>query len=219
MTRVNERIRAPKVRVVYEDQQLGVMNTQEAVAKAKSVGLDLVEVAANAKPPVARVCDYGKYKYEQAKLKKKSPKTVSRIKEIKLRVGTDSHDQLIKIVRVLGSPTQADITAMLQDSQATGTPIPTVPNISPCPIKLYLPMRSPSDILELLTKMLVYNPTKRVTAIEAITTSACFRNLPNLVKNSKLPNNRSFPALFDFNSNEEVRFYLHSVTCYFELIK
>ena len=99
MTRVNERIRAPKVRVVYEDQQLGVMNTQEAVAKAKSVGLDLVEVAANAKPPVARVCDYGKYKYEQAKLKKKSPKTVSRIKEIKLRVGTDSHDYNIKLAR------------------------------------------------------------------------------------------------------------------------
>ncbi|MCP5534911.1 MAG: translation initiation factor IF-3 [Akkermansiaceae bacterium] len=99
MTRVNERIRAPKVRVVYEDQQLGVMNTREAVEKAKSVGLDLVEVAANASPPVCRVCDYGKYKYEQAKLKKKSPKTVNRIKEIKLRVGTDKHDYNIKLAR------------------------------------------------------------------------------------------------------------------------
>ncbi len=99
MTRVNERIRAPKVRVVYEDQQLGVMNTREAVEKAKGVGMDLVEIAPNAKPPVCRVCDYGKYKYEQAKLKKKSPKTVSKIKEIKLRVGTDTHDYNIKLAR------------------------------------------------------------------------------------------------------------------------
>ena len=99
MTRVNERIRAPKVRVVYEEQQLGLMNTREAVEKAKAVGMDLVEVAPNAKPPVCRVCNYGKYKYEQAKLKKKSPKTVNRIKEIKLRVGTDTHDYNIKLAR------------------------------------------------------------------------------------------------------------------------
>jgi translation initiation factor IF-3 len=99
MTRVNDRIRAVKVRVVYEDQQLGVMNTREAVDKAKAVGMDLVEVAPNAKPPVCRVCNYGKYKYEQAKLKKKSPKTVNRIKEIKLRVGTDTHDYNIKLAR------------------------------------------------------------------------------------------------------------------------
>ncbi len=99
MTRVNDRIRAPKVRVVYEDQQLGVMNTREAIAKAKGVGMDLVEVAPNAKPPVCRVCNYGKYKYEQAKLKKKSPKTTHKIKEIKLRVGTDTHDYNIKLAR------------------------------------------------------------------------------------------------------------------------
>ena len=99
MTRVNERIRAPKVRVVYEDQQLGVMSSREAVDKAKAVGMDLVEVAPNANPPVCRVCNYGKYKYEQAKLKKKSPKTVNKIKEIKLRVGTDTHDYNIKLAR------------------------------------------------------------------------------------------------------------------------
>lgn len=99
MTRVNERIRAPKVRVVYEDQQLGVMSSQEAVSKAKSVGMDLVEVAPNAKPPVCRVCDYGKYKYEQSKLKKKKAKAVTRVKEIKLRVGTDTHDYNIKMAR------------------------------------------------------------------------------------------------------------------------
>ena len=99
LTRVNDRIRAPKVRVVYEDQQLGVMSSREAVDKAKAVGMDLVEVAPNANPPVCRVCNYGKYKYEQAKLKKKSPKTVNKIKEIKLRVGTDTHDYNIKLAR------------------------------------------------------------------------------------------------------------------------
>ncbi|MGB1873388.1 MAG: translation initiation factor IF-3 [Akkermansiaceae bacterium] len=99
MTRVNERIRAPKVRVVYEDQQLGVMSSREAVEKAKAVGMDLVEVAPNASPPVCRVCDYGKYKYEQSKLKKNKAKSVTRIKEIKLRVGTDKHDYNIKMAR------------------------------------------------------------------------------------------------------------------------
>lgn len=99
MTRVNERIRAPKVRVVYEDQQLGVMSSREAVEKAKAAGLDLVEVAPNAKPPVCRVCNYGKYKYEQSKLKKNKAKTSLRTKEIKLRVGTDTHDYNIKMAR------------------------------------------------------------------------------------------------------------------------
>ncbi|MFK7911622.1 MAG: translation initiation factor IF-3 [Akkermansiaceae bacterium] len=99
LTRVNDFIRAPKVRVVYEDQQLGVMSAREAIDKAKSVGLDLVEVAPNAKPPVCRVCDYGKYKYEQSKLKKKKAKTVTRVKEIKLRVGTETNDYNIKMAR------------------------------------------------------------------------------------------------------------------------
>jgi translation initiation factor IF-3 len=99
MTRVNDRIRAPKVRVVYEEHQLGVMSAREAVDKAKSVGLDLVEVAPNAKPPVCRVCDYGKYKYEQSKLKKNNLKMTLRTKEIKLRVGTDTHDYNIKLAR------------------------------------------------------------------------------------------------------------------------
>lgn len=99
MTRVNERIRAPKVRVVYEDQQLGVMSSRVAVEKAKAIGMDLVEVAPNANPPVCRVCDYGKYKYEQSKLKKKTPKAVSKIKEVKFRVVTDTHDYNIKLAR------------------------------------------------------------------------------------------------------------------------
>ncbi|MGC6464428.1 MAG: translation initiation factor IF-3 [Akkermansiaceae bacterium] len=102
MTRVNDRIRAPKVRVVYgEGQQLGVMSTREAVEKAKSVGLDLVEIAANADPPVCRIVDYGKYKYEQSKLKKTSKsKGPFKMKEVKFRVRTEEHDYNIKCARI-----------------------------------------------------------------------------------------------------------------------
>lgn len=102
MTRVNDRIRAPKIRVVYgEDaQQLGVMTTREAIEKAKSVGLDLVEIAANADPPVCRIVDYGKYKYEQSKLKKTSKsKGPVKMKEVKFRVRTEEHDYNIKCAR------------------------------------------------------------------------------------------------------------------------
>ena len=102
MTRVNERIRAPKVRVVSADgAQLGVMNTREAVEKAKSIGLDLVEVAGNADPPVCRVVDYGKWKYEQSKLKKSNKsKSSTRMKEVKFRVRTEEHDYNVKMGRL-----------------------------------------------------------------------------------------------------------------------
>ena len=100
MTRVNERIRAPRVRVVTgKGEQLGVMDTREAVQKAKSIGLDLVEVAPKADPPVCRVVDYGKWKYEQSKLKKGKPKSVTRLKEVKFRVRTEEHDYNIKLGR------------------------------------------------------------------------------------------------------------------------
>lgn len=99
---MNDKIRAPKVRVVYgEGQQLGVMSTREAVEKAKSVGLDLVEIAANADPPVCRIVDYGKYKYEQSKLKKTSKsKGPTKMKEVKFRVRTEEHDYNIKCARI-----------------------------------------------------------------------------------------------------------------------
>ena len=102
MTRVNERIRAPRVRVVSgKGEQLGVMDTREAVQKAKAIGFDLVEVASNADPPVCRVVDYGKWKYEQSKLKKTSKsKSVTRLKEVKFRVRTEQHDYNIKLGRI-----------------------------------------------------------------------------------------------------------------------
>ena len=97
---MNERIRAPRVRVVTaQGEQLGVMETRKAVEKAKSLGLDLVEVAAKVNPPVCRIVDYGKYKYEQSKLKKKKAKSTARVKEVKFRVGTDTHDYNIKMGR------------------------------------------------------------------------------------------------------------------------
>lgn len=101
MTRVNDYIRAPKVRVVTESGELiGIMNTREAVAKAKSIGMDLVEITANSDPPVCKVCDYGKYKYEQSKLKKSNPKTTTKLKEVKFRVRTEEHDYNLKCSRI-----------------------------------------------------------------------------------------------------------------------
>ncbi len=98
--RVNDRIRAPKVRVVTaRGDQLGVMPTREALARAKEIGLDLVEVAPSADPPVCRIIDYGKYKYLQAKLQKTNKAKTIKMKEIKLRIGTDVNDYNVKMAR------------------------------------------------------------------------------------------------------------------------
>jgi translation initiation factor IF-3 len=98
---VNERIRAPKVRVVdgETNAQLGVMPTHQAIRLAKERGVDLVEVAATADPPVCRIVDYGKYKYTLEKHKKEAAKhhKASKLKELKFRIGIDPHDYLIKI--------------------------------------------------------------------------------------------------------------------------
>ncbi len=99
-TRVNERIRAPRVRVVnVEGAQLGVFPTREALARAKELGLDLVEVAPNADPPVCRIIDYGRYKYMQAKQQKNGKSKSVRMKEVKLRIGTDVNDYNVKMGR------------------------------------------------------------------------------------------------------------------------
>ncbi|HKS27015.1 MAG TPA: translation initiation factor IF-3 [Pyrinomonadaceae bacterium] len=93
--RINERIRVPEVRVIGEDgEQLGVMNTREAVNLAREKGLDLVEVAAQADPPVCRIIDYGKFQYEakkKANEAKKKQVTIT-VKEVKFRPSTDEHD-------------------------------------------------------------------------------------------------------------------------------
>lgn len=76
-----------------------MISTRQALDKAKSLGLDLVEVAPNADPPVCRICDYGKYKYDQKKQQKENPKHRVKTKEIKFRVGIDPHDYGIKMAR------------------------------------------------------------------------------------------------------------------------
>jgi translation initiation factor IF-3 len=99
--RVNDRIRSPKIRVIdASGAQLGVMSPIEALAIARSRGLDLVEIAASAQPPVCKVVDFGKWKYEQAKHEKEKHKhKTSKVKEVKLRVGIDPHDYKIKLTR------------------------------------------------------------------------------------------------------------------------
>lgn len=93
--RINERIRVPAVRVVTEDgEQLGVMDTRDAIRRAREMGMDLVEIAPNAQPPVCKIIDYGKFQYEakkRANEQKKKQATVT-VKEIKFRPGTDDHD-------------------------------------------------------------------------------------------------------------------------------
>lgn len=98
---MNERIRAPKVRVIdgTTNKQLGVMTSYDALQVSRRMGLDLVEVSANADPPVCRICDYGKFKYDEAKKKKESAHKATKIKEVKFRIGIDPHDYGIKMVR------------------------------------------------------------------------------------------------------------------------
>jgi len=95
--RVNERIRVPQVRVVTEEgEQLGIMSTADALDKARQAGLDLVEVAADSKPPVCRIMDYGKYRYQQKKrLGKHVPQ--SKLKEVWLHPKTGEHDLMVKV--------------------------------------------------------------------------------------------------------------------------
>ncbi len=93
-------IRVPQVRVVdAEGNQLGVMTTREALEAAESSGLDLVEVAATATPPVCRIMDYGRFKYQTSKKAKdaKKKQSIIHIKEVKLRGKTEEHDFQFKV--------------------------------------------------------------------------------------------------------------------------
>lgn len=98
--RINRRIRVPEVRLIDEDgAQLGIVSTEKALAVAEAKGLDLVEVAPTAQPPVCRVMDYGKFLYEQRKKARESRKgqTTSVIKEIKISAKIEEHDIDFKI--------------------------------------------------------------------------------------------------------------------------
>ena len=98
--RVNERIRAREVRVIdgTNNQQLGVMATSDAVRKARGMGLDLVEVSPNAVPPVCRIVDFGKFRYDIAKQEKdRKHSTAGKVKEVKFRVNISQHDYETKM--------------------------------------------------------------------------------------------------------------------------
>jgi len=97
---VNEDIRVPQVRLIDEDGEMqGVMTAREAIQRAYSVGLDLLEISPNADPPVCKILDFGKFKYEQQKKKNEAKKRqkVIEIKEIKVRPNIDENDYQVKL--------------------------------------------------------------------------------------------------------------------------
>ena len=98
--KANERIRAPQVQVISsEGKNLGTLSTQEAISIARQEGLDLIEISPNANPPVCKIIDIGKYKYDLQKKahKAKKKQRVMNLKEIKLRPVTEIHDYNFKI--------------------------------------------------------------------------------------------------------------------------
>ena len=98
--RINEQIRVTPVRVIGDDgTQLGILATEAAIQAARKVNLDLVEVAPNEQPPVCRIMDYGKYKYQQKKRQHKSVSHQARMKEIRVRPKTGEHDIEVKVNR------------------------------------------------------------------------------------------------------------------------
>ena len=118
--RVNDRIRIKEVRVISPDgTQLGIMPIEQALQTAYSQNLDLVEVAPEARPPVCRIMDYGKYRYEQSKKAREARKkqTIIELKEIKLRPKTEEHDFQFKArhaERFLKEGNKAKVTMMFR---------------------------------------------------------------------------------------------------------
>ncbi len=103
--RVNEEIRVPQVRLIDENgEMLGVLSIRDALYKAFQAGLDLLEISPNAVPPVCKITDYGKFKYEQQKKANEARKKqkVVEIKEIKVRPNIDDHDYDVKMRQAKG---------------------------------------------------------------------------------------------------------------------
>lgn len=123
--RVNQQIRVREIRLIGADgEQLGVMNPKDALRIAEDAGLDLVEVASNAQPPVCRIMDYGKYKYEQNKKDRearRNQRTIS-VKEVKLRPGIEDHDFNTKVRRAekfLNDGDKVKLTIMFRGREIT----------------------------------------------------------------------------------------------------
>lgn len=123
--RINQHIRAPKVRVIAPDgEQLGIIDVAEALRKSEEFGLDLVEVAPAADPPVCKIMDYGKFRFEESKKeheRKKKQATVV-IKEVKLRPKTEAHDLEYKVKnlkRFLEEKCKVKVTIMFKGREIT----------------------------------------------------------------------------------------------------
>ena len=118
--RINEEIRTREVRVVSDtNEQLGIMTLPDAIRAAEDAGLDPVEVAPNGSPPVCRIMNYGKYRYEQQKRDKEAKKKqkVFQIKEVKLRPNIEDHDFYVKFKnaqRFLGDGNKVKVTIMFR---------------------------------------------------------------------------------------------------------
>ncbi|WP_232818344.1 translation initiation factor IF-3 [Elioraea thermophila] len=109
--RVNEEIRIPQVRLIGPDgEMIGVVPTREALWRAREMGLDLVEISPNADPPVCKILDFGKYKYEQQKKKSEARKKqkIVEVKEIKIRPNIDDHDYDVKMRQAKGFIQEGD---------------------------------------------------------------------------------------------------------------
>ncbi|MFN2589467.1 MAG: translation initiation factor IF-3 [Actinomycetota bacterium] len=124
---MNDRIRAPEVRLVGADgQQIGIVSIEDAVRRAREQDLDLVEVAPLAEPPVCRIMDYGKYKYERDVRQKEARKKQARVevKEIKMRPKIDPHDYGTKkghVVRFLKAGARVKVTIMFRGREMAHT--------------------------------------------------------------------------------------------------
>ena len=125
--RINDRIRAPQVRLVGPDgSQIGIVSVQDALQRAQDLDLDLVEVAPQAQPPVCRIMDYGKYKYERDIRQKEARRKQSRIevKEIKFRPKIDPHDYATKkghVERFLRAGSRVKVTIMFRGREMAHT--------------------------------------------------------------------------------------------------
>jgi len=123
--RVNERIRAREVRLIDENGgQVGVVSFREALETARERGLDVIEVSPTANPPVCRIMDYGKYKYELGKREREAQKKqkMTEIKGIRMRPGTDEHDFQFKLrnaVRFLKDGHKVKVTVIFRSREFT----------------------------------------------------------------------------------------------------
>lgn len=123
--RVNRQIRISPIRLITEDgEQAGIVPVEQALAMAEEEGLDLVEVAPNARPPVCRIMDYGKFKYEEARKAKKAKKKqhTVHVKEVKFRPGIEDHDLEFKLRharRFLEEGNKVKATMMFRGRQVT----------------------------------------------------------------------------------------------------